>query len=239
MPLGSLLASLLGPLGRPNRPKFRLKCLLNAYLHEKREFCSRIGFSNTKMLFRTPRWPPKCPKIAPRRLQEGLEKQLFSTSFLPSILVHFWSRFGSLLAPFWAPKTTPKSLQKSIKNRLATRWPPRPLQDRPRASQDAPRTPSDPLKTPQDPPKTPPKSLPGPSWTVQKIENFEIVENMSKKRSTMVAYNGHSIPSLERIESQFTTVEPPRVAAVVARSALQSAAPSAARRVEAPTRRSL
>ena len=181
VPLGSLLASLLGPLGRPNRPKFRLKCLLNAYLHEKREFCSRIGFSNTKMLFRTPRWPPKCPKIAPRRLQEGLEKHLFSTSFLPSILVHFWSRFGSLLAPFWAPKTTPKSLQKSIKNRLATRWPPRPLQDRPRASQDAPRTPPDPLKTPQDPPKTPPKSLPGPSWTVQKIENFEIVENMSKK----------------------------------------------------------
>ena len=52
-----------------------------------------------------------------------------------------------------------------------------------------------------------------------------------EKKSTVVAYNGHSIPSLERIESQFTTVEPPRVAAVVARSALQSAAPSAARRV--------
>ena len=81
-----------------------------------------------------------------------------------------------------------------------------------------PRTPPDPLKTPQDPPKTLPKSHPGTSWTVQKIENFEIVKNMSKKRSTMVAYNGHSIPSLERVESQFTTVEPRRVPAVITRS---------------------
>ena len=166
MPLGSLLASLLAPVGRTNRPKFTPKCFLNACLHEKRGFCSRIGFSNTKMVFRTPRWPPKCPKIVPRRLQEGLGKHLFSTSFLPSILVRFWYRFGSLLAPFWASKTTLKSIQKSIKNRLAARWPPRPLQDRPRVSQDAPRTPRDPLKTPQDPPKTLPKSLPGPSWTV-------------------------------------------------------------------------
>ena len=153
------------------------------------------------MLFRTPRWPPKCPKIAPRRLQEGLEKQLFSTSFLPSILVHFWSRFGSLLAPFWAPKTTPKSIQKSIKNCIAARWPPRPLQDRPRASQDAPRTPPDPLKTPQDPPKTLPKSLPGPSWTVQEVENFEFVKKRTKKKSTVSIYASHSPWSFAMVKS--------------------------------------
>ena len=80
--------------------------------------CSRICFSNTKMFFWTPRWLPKCPKIAPRRLQEGLEKQLFSTSFLPSILVHFGSLFGSLLAPFWAPKIVtkcPKTTKSSLR----------------------------------------------------------------------------------------------------------------------------
>ena len=232
MPLGSLLASLLVPLGRPNRPKFTPKCLLNACLHEKRGFCSRICFSNTKMVFPIPRWPPKCPKIVPRRLQEGLEKHLFSTSFLPSILVRFWYRFGSLLAPFWAPKTTLKSIQKSIKNRLAARWPPRPPKGLPRRSPDSPGPPQDPPR----PSQNAPESLPGPSWTIQKIKNFEIVENLSNKRSTMVAHNGHSIPSLERIESQFTTVEPPRVAAVVARSALQSAAPGRrpARRVVDP-----
>ena len=41
MPLGSLLASLLDPLGRPNRPKFGLKRLLNAYLVRKRRFSKK------------------------------------------------------------------------------------------------------------------------------------------------------------------------------------------------------
>ena len=124
----------------------------------------------------------------PRSTQDGSEtiseRVLFDLEFRLRFYV-VWNRFSVDLGPPSASQDDPeidhKSIQKSIKNRLAARWPPRPLQDRPRASQDAPRTPSDPLKTPQDPPKTPPKSLPGPSWTVQKIENFEIVENMSKK----------------------------------------------------------
>ena len=63
---------------------------------------------------------------------------------------------------------------------------------------------------------------------------FEIVEKESKKKSAMVIHGGHSHRSLTKTESTFTTVGTQRVAAVVARSALQSAAPSAARRVETP-----
>lgn len=57
-------------------------------------------------------------------------------------------------------------------------------------------------------------------------EKFEIVKKMSKKRSTTVIHGGHSTQSLTKTESTFTTVEPQRVAAVVARSALTITLPT-------------
>ena len=42
---------------------------------------------------------------------------------------------------------------------------------------------------------------------VGKIQKFEIVEKMSKKKSTTVIHGGHSTQSLTKTESLFTTVE--------------------------------
>ena len=61
----------------------------------------------------------------------------------------------------------------------------------------------------------------GPIAFFGKIEKFELVKKKSKKKSrqrssTVVTHNGPS-----QNESTFATVEPQRVAAVVARSALQ------------------
>jgi len=79
----------------------------------------------------------------------------------------------------------------------------------------------------------------GPITFFGKIEKVEIVENMlKKKRSTTVIHGGHPHPSSQKTNSTFKTVGTQRVAAVVARSALQSAAPSAARRVVTPPRTS-
>ena len=157
-----------------------------------------------------------------RSSQEGSKRVLRSIFFrhrfdFGPILVPFWLPLGSLLGAQNDPKIDPKIYQKSSCCKMASKTAPRPPKGLPRCSPDSPRPPQDPPR----PSQNAPESLPGPSWTIQKIKNFEIVENLSNKRSTMVAHNGHSIPSLERIESQFTTVEPPRVAAVVARSALQ------------------
>jgi hypothetical protein len=69
----------------------------------------------------------------------------------------------------------------------------------------------------------------GPITFFGKIEKFELVQKKSKKQVD----NGHPqwspAPVLTKTESTFTTVGTQRVAAVVARSALQSAAPGEAR----------
>ena len=94
---------------------------------------------------------------------------------------------------------------------LLFKMPPRASRDPPRALKMRSRTPTDGQK------------------------KFELVEKKVEKQksrqrsSTVVARVGRS-----KTKSTFKTVEPQRVAAVVARSALQSAAPSAARRVVTP-----
>ena len=80
------------------------------------------------------------------------------------------------------------------------------------------------LKTAQDlPPDFPrmlpetPREIPTAFKDFGKLEKFEIVEQKSRQRSsTVVTRIGRS-----KTESTFTTVGPQRVAAVVARSALQ------------------
>jgi hypothetical protein len=165
----------------------------------------------------------------------------------------FWLHFGSQNASLWAPFWRSKSIKKTIRNRTASKVAPRSPQERPRPSQDAPRSPPECPRTPQEasrippgPPPDAPRSSPdppgrpktfseasGPITFFGKIEKFEIVENMSKKKSTSVFHGGHSHRSLKS-RKHFHNGRTQRVAAVVARSALQSAAPSAARRVESP-----
>ena len=64
---------------RPSWAKFGPKRVLEAYQHQKREFSPNTTPANTGAIFGTPRWPPKCPKIGPRRLQDALEEQLFGS----------------------------------------------------------------------------------------------------------------------------------------------------------------
>jgi hypothetical protein len=183
------------PQDAPRRPPDRSRALFSFKIRMCQKVLKNLrkinDFGLSSRLHIAPRWPQawsRLLKIGPRRLQDDLDTVLKGICSLLKIdfdLVLFWDRFwlhlgsqnASLLAPFWRSKL----IKKTVRNRTALKVAPRPLQDRPRASQDAPRTPSDPLKTPQDPTKTPPKSLPGRSWTVLKIENFDIVENMSKK----------------------------------------------------------
>ena len=161
------------------------------------------------------------PKTAPRRS--------WRTSFF---VIVFAFDFGPLLVPFWLasplgaqndPKIDPKIVlpQDAFQDRFKTGpRPPKTLSGRP----------PDPPGHRQDPPRRP-KSLPGPSWSVQKVENFEIVKKKSKKNVDYLALRFSLAMVIRNGRRSFATVEPQRVAAVVARSALQSAAPSAARRV--------
>ena len=144
---------------------------------------------------------------------------------------------------------TPQEAPKRLPRR--PREAPGPPKTRPRRSPDSPGQPQDPPRRLPDLPRTPPDALPdfpddpkwfseasGPITCFKKFEKFEIVESCRKrveKKSTTVIHDGHSHRSLTKTESTFTTVGTQRVAAVVARSALQSAAPSAARRVVSPS----
>ena len=152
--------------------------------------------------------------------------------------------FGTLLALKIDQKIDPKSDCLKGRSKIAPRAPktlPRrppdpsgePL-DLPRGLLDPPRMPQEALPDPLGRPKTFSEAS-GPITFFGKIEKFEIVEKTGRKKATTVLHGGHSQRSLTKTESTFTTVGTQRVAAVVARSALQSAAPSAARRVVTPT----
>ena len=165
------------------------------------------------------------------------------------------------MAPFWLPKCLPfgtllalKIDQKIDRKSECLKGRSKIAPRAPKSAQDPPKTPPGPLPespgtpqeaswTPPDAPRSPPgapgrskmfSEASGPITLFGKIKNFELVEKSRKKVD-----NGHPqwspAPVLTKTESTFTTVGTQRVAAVVARSALQSAAPSAARRVVYPS----
>ena len=77
---------------------------MEAYQDQKREFSQNIANSNTGALILTPRWPPKCPKIGPRRLQEALEDDFLALENRLKICLVLGVDFGR----FWPPKAPPK-----------------------------------------------------------------------------------------------------------------------------------
>ena len=78
------------------------------------------------------------------------------------------------------------------------------------------------VQDPQDLPRRPPGPILDRRPKSRKLRNRQ---HQIETTSTMFTRNPRSTQSLAQIESHFATVEPQRVAAVVARSALQSAAP--------------
>ena len=181
------------------------------------------------------RHPPKRPKIDPSRFQEAT----FS-------LLNFDLVFLSILAPFCLPKCLPlgtllaTKIDKKIDPKLncskgRSKIAPRAPKTLPRGPPDLPGEPQDPPRGLLDLPRMLQEALPdppgrpkmfseafGPITFFGKIEKVEIVENMlKKKRSTTVIHGGHPHPSSQKTNSTFKTVGTQRVAAVVARSALQ------------------
>ena len=90
---------------RPSWAKFGPKHVLKAYPCQKRELSPNTMNSNTGALIVTPRWPPKCLKIGPRRPQEGLEDDFCSLLKIVLILDSSWVRFWWIF-----PKTPPKKV---------------------------------------------------------------------------------------------------------------------------------
>jgi len=173
------------------------------------------------------RWPQGAPKTVLKSVFSLLKIDFDFESFRD----RFWLHFGSPNASLWAPFWRSKSIKKSIRNRTALKIAPRSLQERPRPSQDARRTLPDSPRTSQDtsqmPPRTPPddpkcfSEASDPITFFGNIERFEIVERCRKLSrqcsSTMVT--PHRPSQKSKVLSQWS--EPQRVAAVVARSALQ------------------
>ena len=116
-----------------------------------------------------------------------------------------------ILAPKMAPFGHPFGIQNRSKHRSEIGLLKKSFQDRPKIAQDPP-------KMPPGPPRSAQNAFPDPPGQPKK---FELVENKSKKKVD----NGHPqwspAPVLTKTESTFTTVGTQRVAAVVARSALQ------------------
>ena len=135
VPLGSLLASHLGAFGRPNRPKFAPKRVLNAYLLKKRRFSRDSTISNKFCLFLFPRWLPKCLQIASRCPQDGLGTTFFRSSKSTWIWYRFGIDFGSVLAPQMPPLWHPFRDQNRSKNRSEIGLLKKSLQDRPQTAQ--------------------------------------------------------------------------------------------------------
>ena len=196
---------------------------------------------------KSPQDGPKPGQDGPRSAQDGSETVLKSVFFTLEnrlrfcvVWASFWDRFwpplpppkASFLAPFWRSK----SIKKSIRNRNALKVAPRSPQERPRPSQDAPRTPLESPRTSQEASRTPPDAPRSPHGTPRTIQNvfrsiwannlfgkikkFEIVEKMSKKKSTTVIHSGYPHWS-HKNRKHFQNGRTQRVAAVVARSALQ------------------
>ena len=205
------------------------------------------GFGSPSRPKIAPRWPQarsRWPKIGPRRLQDGPKtvlKSIFSLLNIDFDFELFWDRFwlhfGSQNASLWAPFWRSKSIKKTIRNRTASKVAPRSPQERPRPSQDAPRSPPESSRTPQEASRTPPgcpKKLPGPPWTTQNVFRSIWPNNLFRKnrkirnRRKKVEKKGRQRSSavVTRIgphknRKHFQNGRTQRVAAVVARSALQ------------------
>ena len=143
------------------------------------------------------------PKIGPRwpqdRFKTILKGVFFRLRFCLRFLVGLGSHFGSILALFWSPRPPACPTLTAPKRPKATQGDPRAPKMRPRPSQDRP-----------------------------KIKKIEFVERCREKVDH--AHPQFSLNTIARKNRKpFATLEPQRVAAVVARSALQSAAPGEAR----------
>ena len=199
---------------------------MDTYLLPKRRFSRNSRKTNRKSTKMPLRHPPERPKIGPNRFQEAT----FS-------LLNFDLVFGSIFAPFCLPKCLPfgailplktdqKIGPKSDCSKSRSKIAPRPPKTLPRCPPDLPGA------LPDHPGR--PKRLFRSTWPSSFFrKNRKVrarrkkVEKKSRQRSsTVVTRIGRS-----KTESTFTTVGTQRVAAVVARSALQSAAPSAAWKV--------
>ena len=98
------------PFWRPSSAKLRPKRVLEAYLHQKREFSRNTTPADTAAIFGAPRWRPKWPKIGPRRPQEALEDDFLALENRLKICLVLGVDFGR----FWAPKWDPKTLDASL-----------------------------------------------------------------------------------------------------------------------------
>ena len=77
--LGRHLGSHFRLFWPPRSAKLGPKRVLKADLNQKYEFSPNTTPADTAAIFETPRWPPKCFKIDPRRLQEALGEQIFGS----------------------------------------------------------------------------------------------------------------------------------------------------------------
>ena len=150
----------------------------------------------------------------------GSSTTTFRTSFF-DLGAKRGSVLGTLLALKIDKKIDPKSDCSKGRSKIAPR-PPKTLPRRPPDPQDPPGPPKMLSRTPQDAPGCPQKAFPStwPSSLFRKNRKFEIVERCRKKVDYVhPRWSLDTIPRKNR--KSFATVEPLRVAAVVARSALQ------------------
>jgi hypothetical protein len=254
VPLGSLLASHLGAPGCQNRAKICPKHVLKLNFVKKADFHKTI----VKPLPKSTKWPKTGRYIRLRWPQDASKTILKSVFSLLKIDFNFDSFWGRFWLPFWLPESLPFGtlLELNIDQKIdptsdclkgRSKIAPRPPKTLPRRPPDPPREPQDPPRRLPDPSRTPPDTLPDPpgrpKMLFRRIWPNDVFRKKQKLRTRgkhveKKVDNGHPQWSpamvLTKTESTFTTVGTQRVAAVVARSALQSAAPSAARRVVNP-----
>ena len=184
-PLGSLLASLLGPLGRPNRPKsgprgpkiaprrpkMASRPAKMIIFMQNRDFSKIVkilrkinGFCSPSPPKIAPRWPQarsRWPKIGPRRLQDVSKTVLKGICSLLQIAFDFESfsdRFWLHFGSQNASLLAPFWRSKSIKKSIRNRTA---LKVAPRSPQERPRPSQDAPRTPPESPRTPQEA----SWT--------------------------------------------------------------------------
>ena len=164
----------------------------------------------------------------------AVENRLRFCIVLESILPPFWLPkclpFGTLLALKIDQKIDPKSDCLKGRSKIAPRAP----KTLPRRPPDPPGEPQDPPRGLLDPPRMPQEALPhppgrpktfseasGPIIFFGKIKKVEIVEKKSKKKSRQRSSTVVTRTGPHKNRKHFQNGRTQRVAAVVARSALQ------------------
>ena len=222
---GCLLGPSWAPFGCPFGPseaqlrsKTRLECTSSSktlFFTKYYVFQYFLTFFNLKM----------APKMASARLKRPPRLTLnlfFSLLNFAFDFVSFWDRFWLPCPPKWLPLGTLFAIKIDQKIDPQSDCAKGRSQSAPRRPKTLPGHPPDPPGHPQMPSRTLLDRAPDPPGYPQKaLPRFEIVENTSRKKVD----NGHPRWSLASVahktESTFTTVGIQRVAAVVARSALQ------------------